>query len=107
MAKGIFATKKKQPEGGGSAEYPDGYPFEDLLLFASECKDVVSFLYSHRAPMANLKKVLKSFNLKGLVHPSSTKWATIQDCFKSLRASDKVLNELVSQRDFVTNGNAS
>lgn len=107
LVKDIFGAKKKIPEGGGPAQYPDGYPFEDLLLFTADCKDIVSFFHNHHAPMANLQKALKSSKLKGLVRPAPTRWGTIQDCFKSLRAADNVLNGLVSQRDFVSTGNAN
>ena len=62
LVKDIFAAKNKQPDGGGPPQYPDGYPFEDLLLFAADCKDVVSFFYNHHAPMAKLKKALKASN---------------------------------------------
>lgn len=107
LVKDIFAAKKKQPDGGGPAQYPIGYPFEYLVLFAADCKDVVLFFYNHHVPMADLKKAFNSSKLGGLVHPAPTRWGTIQGCFKSLRAADNVLNGLVSQRDFVTTGNAN
>ena len=107
LVKDIFAAKKKQSDDGGPAQYPEGYPFEDLLLFAADCKDVVAFFYNHHAPMAELKKALNSANLGSLVRPAPTRWGTIQACFKSLHAADNVLNGLVSQRDFTTIGNAT
>lgn len=107
LVKDILAATKKQPPGGGSAQYPDGYPFEDLLVFVVDCKEVVSFFHNHHGPRANLKKALKAEKLNGLVQPAPTRWGTMQGCFKSLRAADGVLNALVSQRDFVSNGNTS
>jgi hypothetical protein len=107
LVKDIFGAKKKQCDDGGPAQYPEGYPFEDLLLFAADCKDVVTFFYNHHAPMADLKKALKSAKLGGLVRPAPTRWGTIQGCFESLGGADNVLNGLVSQRDFTTTGNTS
>ena len=60
LVKDIFAAKKKDVSGGGPAEYPAGYPFEDLLQFAIDCKDVVSFFHNHHVPKAKLKKALGS-----------------------------------------------
>jgi hypothetical protein len=107
LVKDILAATKKQPPGGGPAQYPLGYPFEDLLLFVLDCKEVVSFFHNHYAPRANLKKALQSEKLNGLVQPAPTRWGTMQGCFKSLRAADAVLNALVSQRDFVSKGNTN
>ncbi|CAB4038963.1 Hypothetical predicted protein [Paramuricea clavata] len=56
FVKDIFGARKKIPEGGGPAQYPDGYIFEDLLLFTADCKDIVSFFHHPHAPMANLPK---------------------------------------------------
>ncbi len=95
----------KQPPSGGLAQYPDGYHFEDLLLFVLDCKEVVSFFHNHHAPRANLKKALKAAKLEGLVQPAPTQWGTMQGCFKSLWEADSVLNALVSQWGFVSKGN--
>ena len=106
LVKDIFAAKKKEPPGGGPAEYPAGYPFEKLLLFAMDCKDVVEFFHNHHVPKAKLKKALAVAKLSGLVKPAPTRWATLNGCFKSLRAADDILNGLVSEREFVTKGSA-
>ena len=63
LVKDIFAAKKKQQEGGGPLQYPADYPFEDLMTFTADCKEVVSFFYNHHAPMAQLKKALNSSKL--------------------------------------------
>jgi hypothetical protein len=102
LVKDIFAAKKKDVPGGGPADYPAGYPFEDLLQFAIDCKDVVSFFHNHHDPKAKLKKALAAAKLSGLVQPAPTHWGTLNGCFKLLRAADNILNGLVSERDFVT-----
>ena len=106
LVKDILAATKKQSVGGAPAQYPLGYPFEDLLLFVADCKEVVSFFHNHHAPRAALKKALKQEKLNCLVQPAPTRWGTFQGCFKSLRAADSILNALVAQRDFVSQGNA-
>lgn len=100
LVKDIFSAKKP------SGEYPDGYPFEDLLLFTINCKEVVSFYHNHHVQRASLRKALKAEKLNNLVQPAPTRWGTILGCFRSLRAADNILNGLVSQRDFVSKGNA-
>ena len=106
LVKDVFAAKKKDVPGGGPADYPAGYPFEDLLQFAIDCKDVVSFFHNHHDPKAKLKKALAAAKLSGLVQPAPTHWGTLNGCFKLLRAADNILNGLVSEWDFVTTGNA-
>ena len=91
--------------GGGPTEYPTGYPFEDLLQFAIDCKEVVAFFHNHHVLKAKLKKALVAAKLSGLVQPVPTRWDTLSGCFKSLRAADNVMSGLVSD-GFVTTGNA-
>ena len=104
--KDIFAVKKKDVPGGGPAEYPADYPFEELLQFAIDCKDVVAFFQNHHVPKAKLKKALAVAKLSGLVQPAPTRWGTLNACFKLLRAAGNILIGLVSERDFITAGNA-
>jgi hypothetical protein len=84
----------------------DIYPFEDLLLFTINCKEVVSFFYNHHIPRAHLRKALKAEKLNNLVQPAPTRWGMILGCFLSLRAAVNILNGIVSQRNFVTKANA-
>ena len=106
LVKDILCAKKKEPPGGGPAAYPDGYPFEDLMVFANDCKEVVMFFHNHHGVKARLKKALASAKLSSLVKPAPTRWGTIHGCFKSLKAADDILNSLVSERDFVNKGSA-
>jgi hypothetical protein len=86
LVKYIFAAKKP------SGEYPDGYPFEDVLLFTINWKEVVSFIHNHHLPRANLRKALKEEKLNNLVQPAPTRWGTILGSFRSLRAADNILS---------------
>jgi hypothetical protein len=74
LVKDIFAATKNT-----NGKYPDGYPFEDLLNFVTNCKDVVSFFHNHY-----LTRHWKAEKLKNLVQPAPTRWGTILGCFKSL-----------------------
>ena len=95
----------KDVPGGSPAEYPTGYPFEDLLQFAIDCKEVVAFFHNHHVPKAKLKKALAAAKLSVLVQPAPTHCSTLNGCFKSLPAAVNILNGLVSEPDFVTTGN--
>ena len=75
-------------------------------LFSIDCKDVVTFFHNHHAPKAKLKKALIVAKLKALVQPAPTRWGTLIECFKSLRAADSILSSFVAERDFVTAGGA-
>ena len=44
LAKDILAARKKQSPNGGHAQYPVGYPFEDMLVFVAGCKEVCDWL---------------------------------------------------------------
>ena len=79
LVKDIFAATKN-----ANGKYPDGYPFEDLLNFTTNCKDIVSFFHNHHEPRAILNKALKMEKVKNLVQPAPTRWGTILGCFKSL-----------------------
>jgi hypothetical protein len=50
LIKDIFASKG---QGLGSGDLPDGCPFEDVLLFAINRKEVVSFFLNHHVPEFN------------------------------------------------------
>ena len=67
LVKDIFASKG---QGLGFGNLPDGYPFEDLLLFAINCKEVVSFFLNHHVPTVELRKALKAEKLSNLVQPA-------------------------------------
>jgi hypothetical protein len=55
---------------------------------------------------AKLKKALATAKLSVLVKPAETRWGTLIGYFKSLKATDSILNALVSERDFVNKGTA-
>jgi len=47
LVKNIFAVTKTKKNDAAEATYPDRYPFEELLNFALDCKDIVSFFHNH------------------------------------------------------------
>jgi hypothetical protein len=74
LVKDIFAATKTRRHGHGvEAQYPDGYPFDYLLEFANDCKDVVKFFYNHHAVKAALTKMQKSAGVIALVKPAPTR----------------------------------
>ena len=82
---------KKEATHGGSPQFPDGYPFEELQLFANDCKKIVSFFHNHYVMKAKLKKAFAAAKLSGLVKPAETQWGALIVCFKSLKAADSIL----------------
>jgi hypothetical protein len=56
---GIFSTMKAK-QGGLGPSYPPGYPFERLLKFVQDYKDVVSFFSFHHQIKSNLVSIQKS-----------------------------------------------
>ncbi len=56
LVKDVFATTKTRLNRP-VADYPDGYPFEPLLIFVADCKKVVKYFHNHHAP---LKKALRA-----------------------------------------------
>jgi hypothetical protein len=65
LSKISFVKEKKTPPRGGPAAYPDDYPFEELLIFAQDCKEVVTFSHNHHVVKEKLKKELASAKLSG------------------------------------------
>lgn len=86
----------------GQKEYPYLYPFEYLLEFASQCKEVVIFFHNHHVVKAKLTKALGAANLTALIAPAATRWGTMQGCFKSLLQADTILNAMVTERTFIS-----
>jgi Protein of unknown function (DUF 659) len=69
LVKDIFcATKTKR--GLDTTRYPDDYPFEYLLEFVVECKELVSFFQNHHSYKALLSKLLseKSYRCCSPLH---------------------------------------
>lgn len=106
MVKDIFSPTKTKRGGSEVATYPDLYPFEHLLNFATSCKEVVVYFHNHHVAKAKLKKALKEARLGSLVPPAATRWGSLLNCFRSLLNADTCLNAIVSHRDFDTTGTA-
>jgi hypothetical protein len=105
LVKDVFAATKTRLNRP-VADYPDGYPFEPLLIFVADCKKVVKYFHNHHAPRAMLKKALHADGLKELVQVAATRWGSLIGMVRSLLAAEGVLYQLVTSRDFVTGTNA-
>lgn len=100
LVKDIFAATKAK-RGRPIADYPEGYPFEYLLNFVQDCKDVVSFFSYHHQEKAKLVKLQLAENKRQLVQPAATRWGSLINCLRCLRDSESILHRIVSARDFV------
>jgi hypothetical protein len=52
--KDIFAATKTKKGRDLEPTFPDGFPFESLVQFAVDCKDIVKFFHNHRVVKAKL-----------------------------------------------------
>lgn len=101
LVKDIFAATKAK-RGRLAADYPENYPFEYLLNFANQCKDIVSFFSYHHQHKARLVKEQVAQKLPALVQPATTRWGSLQSCFVSLLKSESILHSMVTARDFLS-----
>lgn len=76
LVKDIFAPTKSKRNGdiSGQATYPDGYPFEYLLNFANDCKELVKFFYNHHVVKAALSEAQKAAGITQLIRPAPTRY---------------------------------
>jgi hypothetical protein len=74
LVKDIFAATKTRKPPSNEMQYPDAYPFENLLEFADNCKDVVKFFYNHHLVKASLESMQKSADVNALVRPAVTRF---------------------------------
>ena len=100
LVKNIFAATKAK-HGREFADYPTGYPFEHLLVFAGKVKDVVKFFNNHQAPKAILRRALATAKLNWLVQMAPTRWGSIKDMFVSVRAAEIAIHAVVTARGFI------
>ncbi|KAF1327905.1 putative Transposase, partial [Globisporangium splendens] len=104
MIKDIFSAVKTKTKKAGATEatYPDdGYPFEDMLEFVADCKDVVKFFHNDDAVKAQLQEVQKAAGLRPLVEMAPTRWGTLQLMCQRLLDSEVQMHAIVRARDFV------
>jgi hypothetical protein len=100
LVKDIFNAAKTK-RGREIATYPDDYPFQNLLEFVVDCRELVSFFHNHHAENSRLSQALEEEKLKMLQTPAPTRWGSIQACLYSILKAEKVLHYIVSDRKFV------
>jgi Protein of unknown function (DUF 659)/hAT family C-terminal dimerisation region len=87
------------------ASIKDGFPFEYLVRFALACKKIVQFFSHHHKEKALLVKQQEQAKLPQLIQPAPTRWGTLLQCITSLRASEKILHQMVNDREFLIHPN--
>ena len=83
---------------------PEDFPFQNLIDFTSNCKDVVIFFQNHQVEKSQLETLQEEHKIRHLVAPVDTRWATILGCFSSLLSSEKILHQIVNDREFTEAG---
>jgi hypothetical protein len=94
-------TKGTKPRLIIEATYPIGYPFQKMLEFIVDCKDIVKLFHNHHVVKAQLQELQKTTNAQALVCPTPTCWGTIQQMCQSLLDSESHLHKISSARDFI------
>lgn len=102
LVKDIFAATKTKKPGALENTFPEGYPFESMLWFINDCKDVVKFFHNHHAVKAQLQEAQAAAGLRALAKAAPTRWGTIQAMCQSILDSERQLHTIVSARNFVT-----
>jgi hypothetical protein len=105
IVKDIFVATKRTKGRDLEPTYPDGFPFESLVQFAVDCKDIVKFFHSHHVVKAKLSGLQKMEKLPALAKQSPTRWGSIQQCLESVLKSEHILHSIANQRDFVSTVN--
>ena len=52
--KDVFSVSKTRKGNDNEATYPVGYPFVNMLIFVSACKDLVTFFHNHHVVKTRL-----------------------------------------------------
>jgi hypothetical protein len=94
--KDVFSATKTKQNRRAVPEYPEGYPFEPLLNFVSDCKKVIKFFNNHHGPKAFLKRALKTAEKKTLVQVAPTQWGSLIGMARSLHDAEEELYHLVA-----------
>ena len=101
LAKDIFTARKTKKLGESEPSYPIDYPFEDLLEFVEDCKDVVEFFHNHHVVKAQLQESQKVADVRLLARAAPTRWGKIQDMCNTILDSERALHTIVTARDFI------
>jgi hypothetical protein len=101
MVKDTFAATKTKKAGLPEPTYPEGYPFEEMLQLAVDCKDLVKFFHNHHVMKTRLTQMQMADKLCALKQPASTRWGTLQQCFKTILDSERLIYSITTERDFI------
>ncbi|KAJ1340194.1 hypothetical protein BSLG_005187 [Batrachochytrium salamandrivorans] len=71
--KDIFAATKTKKTSNTEATYPIGYPFQEMLEFIVDCRDVVKMFHNHHVVKAQLQELQRTTKSRVLVRPVPTR----------------------------------
>ena len=84
LVKDIFAVRKTKEPGSSEPSYPIYYPFEDILEFVEDCKEVIKFFHNHHVVKAQLQEAQNVAGVQLLARAAPTRWGTIKDMCKTM-----------------------
>lgn len=101
LVKDIFAATKTKKPGYLEPSYPNGYPFEEMLQLAADCKDLVKFFNNHHVMKTKLRQMQVSEKVTALALPAPTRWGSLKQCFQSILDSERIIYTIVGERNFL------
>ncbi|OWY98602.1 Transposase, partial [Phytophthora megakarya] len=72
-----------------------------LKKLEDDCRKIVHFFMNNWQLWSELKRLQRMEGKNVLVLPADTRWGTIEQCFRSVLSSEKILNAFVSSRGFL------
>jgi hypothetical protein len=78
------------------------YPFEHLLQFAFDCKDVISYFSYHQQIKAQLVKEQTIWKLPALAQSVMTRWGNLKVCFVSILKGESILHSITTSLEFIS-----
>ena len=97
LVKDIFAATKTKKPGQLEPSYPNGYPFEEMLQLAADCKDLVKFFNNHHVMKTKLRQMQVSEKVTALALPAPTRWGSLKQCFQSILDSERIIYTIVGR----------
>ena len=92
LVKDIFRSSSDEVKG----------PFDDLVGFAEDCREIVKYFRNHQVEKYELENRQAAQKVKRLVTPATTRWGTILGCFETLLSSENILHAYVMERSYLS-----
>ena len=104
----VSGTGSTESNRGLEKMYPPGWPFESLLTFIAECRDLVNFFKNSHYVKVDLLNLQRETGTAGLQGEAATRWGSLEGMAESILRNDANIREIIiSDRNFVSNATTS